>query len=143
MKYHAFFGSILFILFAAVSMSLSDVSNPHSSERCAWNSCHMEDPLGSDILLLGESIDSTCCICHTAKCALTEGKNHISNIDKWNRNEFRSPGSLPLYDGYITCMTCHYRTKPQGPDYKMVRIVTVEGDQVTWTELCRDCHAHH
>ena len=143
MKCHVQFGLILFILFASVSMNASDVSNPHSSERCTWNSCHMEVPLGSDILLLGESIDHTCCICHTEKCSLTQGTNHISNIDQWNKNEFENPESLPLYEGYITCMTCHYRIKPQGADCKMVRIISIVGDQVTWEDLCRDCHAHH
>jgi hypothetical protein len=143
MKAQLQFGLILFILFASVSMSLSDLSNPHLREGCTWGSCHIEDPLGGDILLLGESIDHTCCICHTEKCSLTEGTNHLSNIDQWDKNEFESPTSLPLYDGYITCMTCHYRSKPQGADYKMVRIVTLEGAQITWEDLCRDCHAHH
>ena len=143
MKAQLQFGLILFILFASVSMNISDVSNPHPSEGCTWNSCHTEDPFGGNILLLGESIDGTCCICHTEKCTLTQGTNHISNIDQWNKDEFKNPGSLPLYNGFITCMTCHYRTKPQGADYKMVRIVTLDGDRISWAELCVDCHAHH
>lgn len=39
-------------------------------------------------------------------------------------------------------MTCHLHAKPAGPDYKMVRIVRIEGKKVDWTGLCQDCHDH-
>lgn len=137
------FGSIFLILSVSVSMNLSRASDPHTNDLCAWSSCHTRDPAGGTVELLGDSIDDTCCLCHTEKCSLSQGTNHISNIDQWDEEEFTDPRSLPLYDGYITCMTCHYRKTPQGGDYKMIRIVTLKENGATWTELCRDCHAHH
>jgi len=59
-------------------------------------------------------------------------KNHPSNTNRWNREEMTVPTTLPLYDGYITCLTCHYRNKPEGADYKRVRMVKVKGDRVDW-----------
>lgn len=53
------------------------------------------------------------------------------------------PATLPLCDGYITCLTCHYRDKPEGADYKRIRIVKIKGDQADWAGLCRDCHPRH
>ncbi|UCF31874.1 MAG: hypothetical protein JSV26_05585 [bacterium] len=135
------FVTILFSISGVLGLPAAD--NPHPRSPCAWDSCHAKDPAEGDILLLKKSIDETCCFCHTEKCSYTEGMNHLSNVDQWDRNEFVRPKSLPLYDGFITCMTCHYRIKPQGVDYRMVRIVAIEDDNVTWEELCRDCHAHH
>ena len=137
------YGLTLLLLFLPVSIGLSDQTNPHLKDPCSWSGCHTVDPAGGSVVLIGESIDGTCCRCHTEKCDLSQGVNHLSNVDRWDREEFRRPQSLPLYGGYITCATCHYRFKPQGADYKLVRIYTVRGQSVTWEGLCRDCHAHH
>ena len=143
MKRSVKYGLIFLTLLNPVSMDLFGASNPHPMEPCAWSGCHAVEPIGGEVLLHEDSIDNTCCICHSGKCSLTEGNNHASNINRWDTREFRRPRSLPLYNGYITCLTCHFRIKPDGADYKMVRIVTIRENGVAWEELCRDCHAHH
>lgn len=127
---------------------LAGIANPHGNpSSCA--SCHTKVPTSEEASagsysLRGNSIDETCCICHVTRCKPIDGtKNHLSNINRWNREEMRAPATLPLYGGYITCLTCHYREKPDGADYKRVRIVKIKGGKVDWAGLCRDCHSHH
>jgi len=124
------------------------IASPHG-EPPSCPSCHTKVPTSEEgaagiYSLRGDSIDETCCICHVPKCKPIEGKrNHPSNINRWNREELRAPDTLPLYNGYITCLTCHYRNRPEGADYKRVRIVKIKGDRADWAGLCRDCHSHH
>jgi hypothetical protein len=138
-------------LSAAVLLAASPDSrallNPHvKPEQCG--SCHTKIPTeadggAEDYFLLKETIDDTCHICHEKTCCKPgslHGINHPSNIDKWDRKLFRRPKTLPLHNGFITCNTCHLHTVPDGPSFKMVRIVSVDGKKIDWTELCRDCH---
>ena len=127
---------------------LEGIPSPHA-EPSSCPSCHTEVPTPEEASagrysLRGDSIDETCCICHITKCKPIEGKkNHPSNINRWNREEMRAPATLPMFDGYLTCLTCHYRNKPEGGGYKRLRIVKVRGDRADWAMLCRDCHTHH
>ncbi len=126
----------------------AEVISPHMKPSTC-TACHTKVPTADEASagsysLRGNSIDETCCLCHVTKCKPIEGrKNHLSNINRWNREEMRAPATLPLYDGYITCLTCHYREMPEGENYKRVRIVTIRGGKADWTGLCRDCHPHH
>lgn len=123
------------------------VLNPHiKPEPCA--SCHTKVPTEADTrmgdyFLLKDGIDDTCHVCHETTCckpgSLHAG-NHPSNIDRWDRKLFRRPRTLPLYNGFITCSTCHLHTRPDGPSFKMIRIVKIDGKRIDWTELCKDCH---
>jgi hypothetical protein len=79
-------------------------------------------------------------MCHDDECARTSA-NHPCGIRNWNSEKYGNPRALPLFNGYITCRTCHLHTRREQGDYKMVRIVTVEGAKVDWSGLCRDCHA--
>jgi hypothetical protein len=124
--------------------------NPHiKPEPCA--SCHTKVPTEADgrvgdYFLLKDSIDDTCHVCHETTCCKPgslHGSSHPSNIDKWDWKLFRRPKTLPLHNGFITCNTCHMHTKPDGPSYKLVRIVKMDGKMIDWTELCRDCHVNY
>lgn len=118
--------------------------NPHiKPEPCG--SCHTKVPTDKDheYFLLKDTIDETCHICHEKTCCKPgslHGISHPSNIDRWDWKLFRRPKTLPLHNGFITCNTCHLHTKPDGPSYKMVRVVKIDGKRIDWTELCRDCH---
>lgn len=139
---------ILVLLWAATSRGLI---NPHV-EPANCESCHVKIPSQEeaergDYFLLKETIDSTCHICHEYTCCKVgslheKERNHPSNIDRWDRNKVAEPKTLPLFDGYITCSTCHYHRKPEGGDYKMIRILkkNVLGDLRNWEGLCVDCH---
>jgi len=121
--------------------------NPHiKPEPCG--SCHTKVPTeeegrSGEYFLLKESIDDTCHICHEYTCCKPgslHGTNHPSNINSWDRSLFRRPRTLPLFNGYITCVTCHLHSKPDTPSFKMVRIVKIDGKRIDWSELCTDCH---
>ncbi|MBI5904259.1 MAG: hypothetical protein HZB86_01690 [Deltaproteobacteria bacterium] len=140
----------LFVVAVLLTISFRDshgVLNPHvKPEPCG--SCHTKVPTeaegrAGDYFLLKDTIDDTCHVCHEKTCCKPgslHGKNHPSNIDRWDRKLFRRPKSLPLHNGFITCNTCHLHTKPDGPSYMMVRIVKIDGKSIDWSKLCTDCH---
>jgi len=147
---------VLFIFAAMVAMtwgaghaSAVEIIDPHT-EPAKCSSCHSENPTEEDVLsgeyrLLGESIDETCHICHPYDCCRInslKGHNHPSNVSKWDVEKFTEPENLPLFDGMITCNTCHYHRMGDvpGQNYRMVRLVEVTLERVDWTPLCADCH---
>ncbi len=133
----------------ALSFTIID---PHA-EPAQCQSCHEEIPTEEDVdnrkyLLLADGIDATCHICHTYDCCRInslKGHNHPSNVSKWDVEKFTEPGTLPLFDGLITCNTCHYHrmAQIQENDYRMVRLVKVDLDGIDWTRLCHDCHVNY
>ncbi len=123
------------------------IIDPHTRpENCI--SCHSSEPTEVDVengeyRLLGDSIDNTCHICHPYDCCRINSlkrHNHAIGLDDWDKEKFKEPEALPLYAVKITCLTCHYHKKPETPDYKMIRLVSVELEKVDWTALCVDCH---
>jgi hypothetical protein len=123
------------------------VINPHIKPgRC--ESCHAkvptkEDEAAGNLNLLKDTIDDTCHMCHPKVCCDLNALhtfNHPSGFDHWDKTRFRSPKTLPLQNGFITCNTCHFHSIPDGPSYKMVRIVHRDGEKIEWSPLCRDCH---
>jgi len=126
-----------------------EIIDPHA-EPSKCSSCHSETPTEEDVLsgelhLLGDSIDETCHICHPYDCCRInslKGHNHPSNVSKWDVENFTEPETLPLFDGMITCNTCHYHKMADVPgrNYRMVRLVDVTLERVDWTRLCSDCH---
>lgn len=141
-------GVLAAVLLLSASFRSPAVINPHvKPESC--ESCHTKIPTAADgdrgeYFLLKESIDETCHICHEKTCCKPgslHGSGHPSNIDRWDRGKFRKPKSLPLHNGFFTCNTCHLHAKPDGPSFKMVRIVKIDGKKIDWSDLCTDCHA--
>ncbi len=140
--------SILAALAFVVTVEKSPaLVNPHiPPDPC--DACHTKVPTAEqakagEYQLLKDNIDDLCHICHEATCCKPgslHGGNHPSNINTWDRKKFREPKTLPLFDGYITCETCHTHRRPEGPQYKLVRIVKIDGKKIDWTELCTDCH---
>ncbi len=129
-----------------------EIIDPHA-EPAKCSSCHSENPTEEDVLsgelhLLGNSIDETCHICHPYDCCRInslKGHNHPSNVGKWDVEKFTEPETLPLFDGMITCNTCHYHKMADVPgrNYRMVRLVDVTLERVDWTRLCSDCHVEY
>ncbi len=124
--------------------------NPHV-EPAKCLACHAKVPTAQDgdrgdYFLVKDTIDDTCRACHSDSCCKA-GEIHLtdhpSNINTWDRKLFRRPKTLPLFDGYITCSTCHFYRQAQGSAFKLVRIVTVDGKNIDWTELCHDCHVNY
>ena len=145
-------GTLLFRLvpilaLAAVPLFARAADNPHV-EPAKCLSCHTQVPTAAegqagDYHLTKDSIDETCKVCHPYGCCTLgslPGSNHPSNINSWDRSLFTRPKTLPLFNGYITCDTCHFYREAQGSPYRLVRIVRAEPDYFDWTELCTDCH---
>lgn len=143
--------ALLFVFLTAVwtnSWSL-DIVDPHE-EPATCSSCHTAVPTSEqakndEYFLLADGIDNTCHICHPYDCCriyALKGHNHPSNVGEWDVENFTEPRTLPLFDGLITCNTCHFHRKKQvtADDYFMVRLVHVGLDSVDWTALCHDCH---
>lgn len=136
--------ALLIGLLLVLASTSGSIINPHiKPEPC--DSCHTKIPSPEDneLFLLKDSIDETCHVCHEKTCCKPgslHGSNHPSNIRDWDWKVMKRPKTLPLFDGYITCSTCHMHSKPEGKSYKMVRIVKVNDTGVNWTGLCIDCH---
>src|SRR5512143_3713956 len=138
------------MMIAVAAASARGLVNPHV-EPATCPSCHTKAPTAEeatsgDYFLVKDTIDDTCHVCHEYSCckpSSLHGQNHPSNIDKWDRKLFRTPKTLPLFNGFITCDTCHYHRNAQGNTYKLVRIVNVDGKKIDWTELCHDCHVDY
>jgi hypothetical protein len=119
--------------------------NPHTSaDRESCLSCHTVIPVADDAAcgvfrLTRDTVDETCRCCHRqVVCALGPDRvEHLSDAETWN---CQGPKTLPLNDGRITCTTCHYRMKPEGGDYKMVRNVALVDGKPDFTKFCADCH---
>ena len=139
----------LLVTWGAVRAGTVEIINPHL-EPANCGSCHSENPTEEDVIsgeyrLLADTIDETCHICHPYDCCRInslKGHNHPSDVDKWDVDRFTEPENLPLYDGYITCNTCHYHRMSDvpGQNHRMVRLVQVTLDRIDWTRLCLDCH---
>ncbi|MDF1537115.1 MAG: hypothetical protein P1S46_11580 [bacterium] len=142
----------LILLAGTCSARAVEILDPHKEPaRCL--SCHTATPTVEDIengelLLHMDGIDETCHMCHPYDCCriyALKGHNHPSNVGKWDVEHFTEPETLPLFDGFITCNTCHFhrQAQVQGDNYFMVRIVRVGLDRVDWTALCHDCHVDY
>lgn len=139
--------ALLAVILLFASVSAFALLNPHiKPEPC--DSCHAkvptkEDGEKEDFFLLKDDIDALCHVCHEKKCCKPGDLGHLghpSGIEKWDTKKFRRPKTLPLYEGKITCTTCHFHSRQDGTDYKMVRIVKIDGKKIDWTDLCHDCH---
>ncbi len=129
----------------------ADIINPHEGKHCL--SCHVREPVReggeiTDYSFLAKEIDPTCMICHGPGCCSIGSKDHThaSGIKHWDVKLYGAPRKLPLKDGYITCVTCHFWRRdlnPEPEDYKLLRIVKITKRGIDWTELCHDCHREY
>ena len=147
-----FFAVLLAATLLAAAPAAS-VINPHYDENTC-GSCHLSEPEQGadgemDYHFLGEDIDPTCNICHEKKCctiAAPHESTHLSGTDRWDEEKYGTPEDLPLFDGYITCATCHFWRRANNPseqDYKLLRLVKVEDTKINWAGLCLDCHKEY
>jgi hypothetical protein len=135
----------LFLCMSSVPFALA-ADNPHvSMDACP--ACHVdiptpEDAFAQEFRLARGSVDDTCRTCHAdTACALGLGRVvHPSGIDEWDRRICDGPKTLPLFEGRISCTTCHYYLKPVGNDFRMVRNVKFYDGQPELSGLCADCH---
>lgn len=136
-------------LLAGVAAPAAAIVNPHYEEHCT--SCHLQAPeRGADgkvaYNFLAREIDPTWMICHEQGCCTIRkphASTHASGLRGWSREKYGMPRVLPLFDGYITCATCHFWRRSNNPapqDYKLVRLVRISATGVDWTALCKDCH---
>ncbi len=139
------------VLAAGPTMAEVQIINPHLEPPEHCGSCHVAVPTpeqleAEEYNLIKDSVDETCHVCHPYDCCrlyALKGHNHPSNVSKWDVEKFTEPKTLPLHNGLITCNTCHFHRKPDGPSYRMVRIIDIGLQRVDWTGLCRDCHINY
>ena len=137
---------VLLTLQLSTPVTRAGLLNPHlKPEPCL--SCHTKVPTkeearAGEYFCVRDTIDATCGVCHLAHQG---GKrNHPSDFDDWSHSLFSAPMTLPLYDGKITCNTCHLHRLPDEPTIYMLRKVMVrEGFGPDWSELCHDCHVDY
>jgi len=122
---------------------------------CHTSDIYTEDCHDTDsFCLAAESVDDLCLTCHVKEecCRLGQEhqgqlflgeKSHPSDIDVRDVSRAHLPETLPIQDGRITCGTCHLHARAEDSDYKMLRLVKVQGEEVDWTALCADCHSEY
>jgi len=152
-----FLAAILFSIPCAAAEEIADPHNTHMADctKCHTSDIYTEDCHESDsFCLAAESVDNLCLTCHVKEdcCRLGQdhqsqlflGENtHPSDIDVRDVSPAHLPKTLPIQDGRITCDTCHLHSRAGESDYKMLRLVKVEGEEVDWTALCADCHGEY
>jgi len=151
-------GISIFALSLPVISGAIDIANPHDSSKPKFClNCHTAEIYAKNcnepegFCLLAGSVDGLCLICHIKEECCRPGlqhlpkihlgmKNHPSDLDVGKIPRAYYPKTLPVYQGRITCSTCHlhFQEKPGG--YKMLRLVTITKEGVDWTVLCHDCH---
>jgi hypothetical protein len=131
--------------------------NPHNTRITDCTDCHSENIYTEDcherdgFCLFAKSVDNLCLHCHVKEecCRLGQEhqsqiflgeRSHPSDIDVGDVSPAHLPQTLPIHDGRITCSTCHLHSRAEESDYKMLRLVKLDGDKVDWTVLCADCH---
>ena len=144
-------------LMLAGALEAFAVTNPHidTADSSSCLLCHVPgfetaDTDAGDFALLEETIDALCLTCHVkAECCVIGqkhmggifiGYSHPSDLDARQVRREYLPKTLPLQAGTLTCNTCHFHRRPEGRDYKLVRLVEFTDDGVEWRNLCEDCH---
>ena len=134
----------LFTFLLSITVVQAEIVNPHlQPDSCL--SCHTKVPSAAEVsagnyFFIGETIDDTCGSCHLSHVG-AENDHHPDTGD-WERNRYPDPEILPLKNGKITCITCHFCLAPDDPTVHLLRKVAHRGD-LDWSELCRDCHVSY
>jgi len=134
----------------------SAVTDPHldTSDGSSCLFCHFpgfQSAAPGEETLLEPTIDAVCLTCHVKTECCTIGQKHVdplfigyshpSDLDGADIRSTSRPKTLPLQNGRMTCNTCHFHRRPEGRDYKLVRLVDYTANGVEWTRLCQDCHS--
>ncbi len=134
--------------------------NPHSTRITECTDCHTIDIYTEDcherdgFCLIARSVDQLCLHCHTKEecCRLGQEhqaqlfigeRSHPTNVDVRYVKPAHLPKTLPIHNWRITCRTCHLHSRNEDADYKMLRLVKLEGNKVDWSVLCLDCHEEY
>ena len=149
---------------AAVLAMFSDafgMASPHDSDKPKFClNCHTEEIYTKNCnenegyCLLAGSVDGLCLTCHLKEDCCKPGLEHLprlylgkhshpTDIEARDIPRADFPKTLPLFQGRITCRTCHLHTAGKPDDYKMLRLVKISGKGVDWSVLCLDCHQDH
>lgn len=145
------------VLMLAGAPAASAVENPHidTADNSSCLLCHVPgyetaSTEAGDFALLEETIDALCLTCHikTECCVIGQahmggifiGYSHPTDLDARSIRSDYLPKTLPLQAGTMTCNTCHLHRRPEGRDYKLVRLVEFTATGAQWTRLCKDCH---
>lgn len=148
------------LLCGASRADAEETVNPHSTRITECTDCHIEDIYTEDcherdgFCLIAKSVDDLCLHCHVKEecCRLGQDhqaqlflgeRNHPSDVDVRDVDPAHLPETLPIHNGRITCRTCHLHSRAEKSDYKMLRLVEVDGNEVDWTVLCQDCHEQY
>jgi hypothetical protein len=138
----------------------TDTLDPHRTRIAECTDCHTEDIYTEDchqsdgFCLAAQSVDDLCLRCHMQEecCRLGQDhqaqlflgeRSHRSNMAAREVDPAHLPKTLPLHNERITCRTCHLHSRAEEKDYKMLRLVKLEGGKVDWTSLCHDCHEEY
>jgi len=90
---------------AATSTSgKSSTANPHA-DPVLCTSCHTSVGGGKTALLFDGNVSRLCLSCHDGK--LTGSEAHPSELTPSAEIAKNIPSDLPLYDGILTCLSCH------------------------------------
>jgi hypothetical protein len=145
------------LLFSGPWANAEDTVDPHETRITGCTDCHTEDIYTEDchendgFCLIAKSVDDLCLHCHVkAECCrlgqehqsqlFLGAGNHPSDVDISDVDPAHLPETLPIHDGRITCRTCHLHSRAEESDYKMLRLVKLDGKKVDWSVLCLDCH---
>ena len=78
--------------------------DPHGDSTLCI-SCHTSAAGGKNALLFGGNVSQLCQSCHDGRLAGSE--SHPSELTPSAEIAQRIPSDLPLYDGMLTCLSCH------------------------------------
>jgi len=114
--------------------------NPHGDPtQCI--SCHTSDEGGRDTFVNGANISQLCQSCHDGERATKE--THPVDVVPISAAEMKIPSDLPLFDGLVTCLSCHdvvSKCKTEETDangnHNFLRVDNVSRP----LELCFHCH---
>jgi len=118
----------------------SDRINPHwKNVMCI--SCHFGEPTdGNPMLMSGNDRSAVCDRCHNGRFA----RRDIHPVGMTPSSEVVIPPEMPLYDGLVTCVTCHDSSLQEGGEGRFsVRNVNpdfLRGGYTVRNEFCFRCH---
>jgi hypothetical protein len=120
--------------------AVEKVQNPHG-DAALCTACHTSAAGGKGAVRFNGNASQLCRSCHDGRHAVREG--HPSDLSPGDEIAKRIPSDLPLYDGMLTCLSCHdvvLRCTPEqsasGANRNFLRGVA----KVAGVAFCFRCH---
>ncbi len=121
--------------------------NPHQDPQ-GCPSCHRQIPTHEEaaqghLFLVADTIDDTCRTCHNCcRMGSRHQRFHPTGVKEWNkeRERLENPKVVPLFDGAITCSTCHAHPLREATHPSQLRWIDRKTPEEDYSDLCRDCH---